>query len=94
MKGAGRVRITIEMLDQGGEPAVIEMDDITIVQEAGINRHHPVDSPAANLSHNGQHRVEIKAWKGCPTFESFQAETQTDESLLGSLMEGLRGKKG
>lgn len=73
-----RCRITIELLDHEGDPAVIEMDDCHIVEEAGIERRYDLNGEV-KLSHNDQYRIEIKAWKGCETFEAFQPETTYDE---------------
>lgn len=59
----------------GAARAVIEMDNYSMVQEVGLNLHYPIGEDEAQITHNGQHRLEIKAWKGCPSFETFQAET-------------------
>ena len=76
-KGAGRVRITVEFLDQTGSPWVVEADGFEVSQEAGIHRHHTPGNPVGDINHNGQQRLLIKAWKGCETYDSFQPETES-----------------
>lgn len=72
----GRVRITIELLDQPkAEPAVIEMDYCTISMGNGVHQSFDGQDVEARWSENGQRRFMIKAWKGCETYESFRAET-------------------
>lgn len=73
----GRVRITLELLDQGGEPVVLEMDDFDMVEELGIHRHSSMSEIADRLSSNGMARVKIRAWRGCRSFDHFQKETKS-----------------
>ncbi len=82
--GFGRVRITIEFLDRPkAEKSVIEMDGMCFTQEAGIERKPNISSGAMDYGHNGQQRISIKAWKGCRTYDTFQAETEAPYSLIG-----------
>ena len=74
----GRVRITIEFLDKPWKPSTVEMDGMVMTQEAGIHRTHRMD-PTPELTHNGQQRVVIHAWKGCQSYDSFQPDTENTE---------------
>lgn len=75
-----RLRITIEVLDEPkGPPLVLEGYDWLMTQEAGL--HCTSNNEGDDYEHNGQFRVEMRGWKGCHSYEQFQALTVGSEQL-------------
>lgn len=63
-------KVTVEIFHEGdSHTKVFEGFEFEMNQESGYNR----DSETTKVSSNGQQRVEIKLWKGCPTFEAFRS---------------------
>jgi len=52
-----------------------EFEHMEYTMESGIKRTRKWGSYVTHIDQNGQNRVLIKAWSGCPTFESFQKES-------------------
>jgi hypothetical protein len=69
-----KVRITIEFLDESERPpAVLEYDNMEIVQEQGLNFIYDVKDwgKCSDITLNGHKRACIKLYSGCQTYESF-----------------------
>jgi len=80
------LRITIEQIpiddnlpEEGqlpkGKPIVFEIEHSSFVFERGIKTSYP--NGIASFSPNGQSRLTIKGWSGCPSYDEYISETTT-----------------
>ena len=76
-------RITIENLSDSESNIVLEYEHMCFEQERGHTAVYddtlsdsdlPWGKPT-ELRSNGQHRIKITAWTGCPSYEAFRPMT-------------------
>lgn len=70
--------VTITFKFKGDHPThSMVYDACEFQQERGISQQFkPGHFDIQGLVPNGQERITLKAWKGCPTFDSFQMVTE------------------
>jgi hypothetical protein len=73
----GRVKLTIEMLDVPDSKIVtLEYPNGSIILERGHTVvHDPVGGHVSDIRPNGQRRVRIDLWEGCPSYNDFKGKT-------------------
>ena len=74
-----RAKVTIEL--ENGKQAVLDRVNVEVSEEMGMAFKERLGSSTPDTSYNGQYRACIKVWRGCTSYESFQARTEESEIL-------------
>lgn len=71
-----KVKMELTFKDGRTQSLEFECDDFTVSQEQGIRKLFDGPGPP-EMEYNGQMRLTLKAWRGCPSYDAFV----TDESV-------------
>lgn len=74
-----RAKVTIEL--ENGEQVVLDRVNVEMSEEKGVAFKERLGSFTPDIAYNGQYRACIKVWRGCASYESFQARTEESELL-------------
>lgn len=69
------IKITIEN-EVTGDKTTVQYEHVEIRQELGYFVHHGLPNELPVIESNGQHRMEVRAWSGCPSWSSFVAKDE------------------
>lgn len=92
-----KVKITVEDSMTGESwPMEFECDDFQISEEMG---HQKIFDPTSrrfgpDIRSNGQYRLTLKAWKGCPDFDSFVSSEEVQRVAGQTLVVKQKTDKG
>lgn len=69
-----KYKITIE--DSEGHKVVLNCANVSLSQEMGIRQTVSADGTITSQKPNNQHRILVKGWTGCDSYEDFKAESR------------------